>query len=86
MNNIPKIFLKNSILSKPSIILMVGWGMIIIWYFITDFPFMKEWPLLDIFAIPFLTLLFGYYVGKYNFSDFISESKRLWQIYMKDKK
>jgi len=85
MKSAPKIFLKNSELSKPSIVLILGWLAILVWYIITDFPFMKAWPLTDIFAIPFLTLLCGYYFGKYNLSKLKTESTDLWKKYQENK-
>lgn len=85
MKSAPKIFVKNSELSKPSIILIIGWMVILIWYLITDFTFMQAWPLTDIFAIPFLTVLCGYYFGKYNLSQLQSESKELWKKYQEKK-
>lgn len=86
MKSAPKIFLKNSNISKPSIVLVIGWIVIVVWYIITDFPFMADWPLTDIFAIPFLTILCGYYFGKYNLSELKSESTDLWKKYQQNKK
>jgi len=85
MKNIPKIFIKDSELSKPSTVLIIGWMLILIWYIVTDFPFMTEWPLLDIFAIPFLALLCGYYFGKYNLKQFITDSSVIWKKYQQNK-
>ena len=85
MKNLPKIFLKDSQLSKPSVVLLIGWGLIWIWFIITDFPFMSEWPLLDIFAIPFLTLLCGYYIGKYNLKQFLKDSAGIWKNYQRNR-
>lgn len=86
MKSTPKIFLKNSNISKPSIVLVIGWIVILVWYIITDFPFMQAWPLTDIFAIPFLTILCAYYFGKYNLSELTTESKDLWNKYQQNKK
>jgi len=85
MKNIPKIFIKDSELSKPSTVLIIGWMLILIWYIVTDFPFMTEWPLLDIFAIPFLAILCGYYFGKYNFNKFIKDSAVIWKEYQRNR-
>jgi len=83
--NIQKLFLKDSELSKPSVVLVVGWMVILIWFFITDFPFMREWPLLDIFAIPMLALLCGYYFGKYNLKELTSATSDLWKKYQRNR-
>ena len=85
MKKVPKIFIKDSELSKPSVILIIGWILILLWYLITDFPFMLEWPLLDIFAVPLLALLSGYYIGKYNLKQFISDSSVIWKKYQQNK-
>jgi hypothetical protein len=85
MKNVPKIFLKDSRVSKPSVILIISWVIIWIWFIITDFPFMSDWPLLDIFAVPFLALLCGYYIGKYNLKDFIQESAVIWKNYQRNR-
>jgi len=85
MKNIPKIFIKDSELSKSSVVLVIGWMLILIWYIVTDFPFMADWPLLDIFAIPFLTLLCGYYFSKYNLKQFISDSSVIWKKYQQNR-
>ncbi|MFC2088416.1 hypothetical protein ACFLSX_02360, partial [Calditrichota bacterium] len=61
MKKVPKIFTEDSQFSRPSTVLTLGWVVLLIWYLISDFPIMKEWPLLDIFAIPFLTLISLYY-------------------------
>lgn len=86
MKNTPKIFVKDAELSKPSVVLIIGWVLILIWYIVTDFPFMANWPLTDIFAIPFLTILCGYYFGKYNLSELKNESTDLWKNYQQNKK
>ena len=85
MKSTPKIFIKDSEVSKPSIVLLIGWVLILIWYIITDFPFMADWPLMDIFAIPFLTLLCAYYFGKYNLSLLKSGTTDLWKKYQQNK-
>jgi hypothetical protein len=85
MNKVPKIFAEDSQFSKPSTILMLGWMVILIWYLISDFPIMKEWPLLDIFAIPFLTIVSLYYFGKYNLTMLKSDTIDLWKKYLKNK-
>ena len=70
MNRHSKLFLKDGEYSKPSIVLVVFWMVILIWYLLTGFGFLKDWPLEDYFAVPVLAAVSAYYFGRYNFVSF----------------
>ena len=71
--------------SRPAFILLAGWIIVWIWYLLNGLDFMKNYPLYDYVAVPFLVLISGYYFGKYNFTIFTSEVEKIARDYKSKK-
>ena len=83
---ISKLFSKNNFYSKPSVVLVSVWSIILIWYFLTGFSFLEQYPLQDYYAIPILALVSAYYFGKYNFTEFSKKAETQTKEYIDELK
>ncbi len=63
--------------SRPAVVLLLGWGIVLIWYLLDGTPLLAKYPLPDYVAVPFLLLVSGYYFGKYNFTLFTKEAQNI---------